>query len=125
MGEVKNELEVTLKDTIKEEWTDAFNTLRWKNRSLSHYTDDEDAAKSVVLKAVKKVAKTYSYKLTAGHQAHLKSQVTLDLTPAKLLPKLFTAMHRGKKCPPGETPTLETVQHPDGTVQTEWVCRKL
>ena len=125
MSEVKHELESKLKDTIREAWGEAITESMWKYGKLSRYTKNEAAAKTLVMNAVVEVAKSFNYNLTVAHKTRLKSQITLDLTPAKLLPKLFTALHHGKKCPPGETPTLEEIQNPDGTVSTEWVCRKL
>jgi hypothetical protein len=29
------------------------------------------------------------------------------------------------QCPPGYTPAFEPVEHPDGSVTYEWVCKKL
>ncbi len=34
------------------------------------------------------------------------------------------AARRGLICPAGETAVFEAVEHPDGTVTMEWVCRK-
>jgi hypothetical protein len=37
----------------------------------------------------------------------------------------LTAAKSVLKCPPGYAPSFEPIEHPDGTVSYQWVCKKI
>lgn len=49
---------------------------------------------------------------------------TIGLIDFDLASIHLRATKRGLSCPPGQTAVWEAVEHPDGSVTYEWVCRK-
>ena len=124
MGLVYDMLESTLRENIQMRTPDTFQVVEWKSQTLGSYVAEEDAAKVAVLEAVHSVANHFDLLLAGREMAKLQGQVTLAMTPERILSKMVRAMHGGKECPPGTYPDLETVQLPNGDQVTEWVCRK-
>lgn len=125
MSTVYNMLESRLRENIRMRAPSRFQAVQWKNQTLGSYMNNEDSAKIAVLEAVHSVASHFELQLGGPDLAMLQSEITLNMTSAKILDKMFATMHGGKKCPPGTYPELETVQLPNGDQVTKWVCRKL
>ena len=49
---------------------------------------------------------------------------TIGLTGFDLASIHLRATKRGHACPPGQTAVWEAIEHPDGSVTYEFVCRK-
>src|SRR5882757_8020286 len=103
-------LEAALKDAIKERFTEKFDQDAWTIHAFDRYTDNEDLVRLVVREAAQSVCQRFDIDLTNADTSGLVSQVSIEMTPAEIVPVMFNAMRRGLKCPPGQTAEVELVK---------------
>jgi hypothetical protein len=125
MSLLDDKLEMFLKHTIEEEWTNFFHS-GWKHSSFDKYTQNENAVWNVVKTTVERAAQKLQVPLHESDKHQLRQQFDITFTPGQLLPKIsdhFSEMiRRGKQCPPGTTPVLKAKRLPDGSIVYDWEC---
>ena len=92
MSVLDDKLESALRQRIQDQFSDKFSADTWKGTAFKRYTDNQDIAKIIVLEPTVSVATGFGLQLSNNQKANLQSLVTLDTTPAGILPSMSNAV---------------------------------